>query len=150
MKLLTIVAGVLATFLAPIKGLLILMVLFLGLDTLSGIYVAYKKYGWDGFKSHNFFNAVVKSFFYLATIIMAFWADIHLLEGSLFDIKLFLAKSITVVWCYTEIKSIDENSQKLGNKSFWEIIQEVINKLKGFKKDLNEFKSDKEEENKEE
>ena len=54
-------------------------------------------------------------------------------------IKLFLAKSVAVVWCYVEIKSIDEKSQKLGNKSIWKLISELLGKLKGIKKDLNEL-----------
>lgn len=116
-----------------------MMVSFLVMDTIAGIYVTHKLQGWAGFKSHKLFNLVIKSFFYLSTIIMAFVADLYLLEGSLFDIKLFLAKSIAVVWCYIELKSIDEKSQKLGNKSIWTIISELIGKLKTVKKDLNEL-----------
>ncbi|WP_290838472.1 phage holin family protein [Flavobacterium sp.] len=134
-----ILGGIVTAFLAPIKGLIILMVLFVTLDTFAGIFVMFRKEGWTGFRSHKLFNLVIKSFFYLMTIIMAYFADVHLLNGSFMDIKLFLSKSICVVWCYVEMKSIDEKSQKLGNKSIWTIIQELIGKLKGIKKDLNEI-----------
>ncbi len=138
MKIAITLAGVVTAFLAPIKGLLILMVLFLALDTCAGIYVAYRKEGWDGFRSHKLFNLVIKSFFYLITIIMAFFADKFLVDGSILGVNLFLAKAITVVWCYVEAKSIDEKSQKLGNKSIWKIITELLSGLKSIKSDLNE------------
>jgi hypothetical protein len=41
---------------------------------------------------------------------------------------------------YIEIKSIDETSQKLGNKSFYFIIKSIISKAKDLKKDINELK----------
>jgi hypothetical protein len=148
MKFLSSIVAVLTAFLTPMAGLLIMMVSFLVLDTIAGIYVAQKIEGWAGFKSHKLFNLVVKSFFYLSTIIMAFIADRFLIEGSLFGIQLFLAKSIAVVWCYVELKSIDEKSQKLGNKSFWSVISEFLAKLKDVKKDLNELSDKDNQENK--
>jgi hypothetical protein len=44
-------------------------------------------------------------------------------------------------WIYIEIKSLDESSIKLGNKSFWVLLKE-INKLKDIKKDLNDIIED--------
>lgn len=130
----------LSTFLLPIKGLLITMFIFVLLDTATGIYVTIKKNGIESLSSNKFFNIVVKLFFYLSTIIMAYFVDINILEGKLMDISWFVSKAVTCIWIYNEIKSMDENSQKLGNKSIWKIVQEMIDRGKGMKKDLNEIK----------
>lgn len=122
-----------------------LMILFVFIDTASGIYVTIKINGINSFKSHKFFNVVVKLFFYLTSIIIAYIIDIHILGGVLFSVKFLLSKAITILWIYSEIKSIDENSIKLGNKPFWEQIKELIIKLKDLKKDLNDLINDKKE-----
>lgn len=56
-----------------------------------------------------------------------------------------LAKIMTAFWIYIEIKSLDESNMKLGNKSFWVLFKEFIEKLKSIKKDLNEIIEDKKE-----
>lgn len=139
MKYATLLISALTTFLFPIKGLLILMILFIVADTYLGIYASVKLNGIDSFKSTKLFNIVVKSFFYLMTIIMTFAMDKFIFEGELFDVKFLLAKTMTMFWIYIEIKSLDETSMKLGNKSFWVLFKEMIEKLKGIKKDLNEI-----------
>ena len=55
-------------------------------------------------------------------------------------IKLPISKFATIFWLYIELKSIDETSQKLGNKPFIEIINNIVKWLKSFKKDINEIK----------
>jgi hypothetical protein len=42
-----------------------------------------------------------------------------------------------MIWVYTELKSIDENSQKLGNKPFLDNARDVFKIIKNFKKDIN-------------
>jgi hypothetical protein len=146
MKVITLIIAIITTFLTPIKGLLLLMILFIIADTALGIYAAIKLKGIKAYKSTKLFNIVVKSFFYLSSIVLFFMIDKYIFDGTLFDVKFFLSKCITMFWIYIEIKSLDETSMKLGNKSFWVLIKEMISKLKGFKKDLNEFtdKEDKE------
>ena len=75
----------------------------------------------------------------MSTILLAYLIDTHLLEGKLFDIKNLISKIVTFVWIYIEIKSIDETSMKLGNKSFWVILKELISKTKDLKKDINDL-----------
>lgn len=138
MKTLSALTIAITLFLMPISGLLLTMVAFVVLDTTIGIYVSVKLKGWSSFKSTKFFNLVVKSFFYLASIIMAYFLDKYMLEGSFMGVKLVLAKAMTAVWIFNEINSCDENSIKLGNKSVWVLSRNLINKLKTLKKDLNE------------
>ncbi|OXA85194.1 hypothetical protein B0A73_17750 [Flavobacterium hibernum] len=143
LKIITICVSIIGTFLTPIAGLLWLMMLFVLLDTAFGIYASIKLEGLKSFKSHKLFNIVVKLFFYLMTIIMSFLINKHLLNETLFGIKYLIPKVVTALWIYIEIKSIDESSIKLGNKSFWVLLKEMIDKLKGIKSDLNELIEDK-------
>jgi hypothetical protein len=125
-------------FTTPIKGLFFLILFAVIFDTVFAIYTNVKIGGWNSFKSTKLFNIVVKTFFYLGSILFAFLVDKHILDGKLFDIPNILSKTITFVWVYIEIKSIDETSMKLGNKSFWVILKELIKKTKDLKKDINE------------
>jgi len=138
MKTLSLFAFSVSVFLMPIQGLIFTMIIFLIADTVTGIYASIKLNGIKSFCSTKFFNLVVKSFFYLSTIIMAFFIDKYMFDSHVMGVPLLWSKGMTAVWVYTEIKSIDETSMKLGNKSFWVILKEFIERLKGFKKDLNE------------
>lgn len=129
------------TILAPIKGLLLVTVMAVLLDTVFAIYTTIKLYGWKSYQSTKLFNIVVKSFFYLGSITLAFFIDMHIVGTNLImGIELFLSKVITIFWLYIECKSIDETSQKLGNKSFYFTIKNLMTKAKELKKDINEIK----------
>ena len=119
-----------------------LILLFVMLDTFTAIYVAVKKSGWDAFQSHKLFNIVPKIFLYCTTIALALVIDINILENGIMDIERVASKTITMVWIYIEVKSIDENSQRLGNKSIWAIIKEILFKVKDLKKNINDIKND--------
>lgn len=119
------------------------MIFFVGVDTIAGIYASIKIGGITAFKSTKFFNIVVKSFFYLSTIIMAFLIDKFIFGGTLFTVQFLLSKVMSMLWIYNEIKSLDETSIRLGNRSFWVILKEFVSKLKDLKKDLNEIVEDK-------
>lgn len=138
MKTLSAITIAITLFLTPILGLLLTMIAFVALDTITGIYVSVQLKGWSSFKSTKFFNLAVKSFFYLGSIIMAYFLDKFMLEGSFMGVKLVLAKAMTAVWIFNEVNSCDENSMKLGNKSVWILSKDLITKLKTLKKDLNE------------
>ena len=138
MKTLSAFTIAITLFLLPISGLLLTMIAFVLLDTAMGIYVSVKLKGWSSFQSTKFFNIVVKSFFYLSSIIMTYFLDKYILEGSLMGINLALSKAMTAVWIFNEVNSCDENSMKLGNKSVWVISKNLMTKLKTLKKDLNE------------
>jgi hypothetical protein len=73
-----------------------------------------------------------KTFFYLQTMLMGFLVDKHIF--LVFWYIIFAAKTMTTLWIYIEIKSLDESSIKLGNKSFWVLLKEMVNKLKDIKR----------------
>ena len=130
-----------ATILTPIKGLLLVTGFAVFLDTLFAIYTTIKLNGWISYQSTKLFNIVVKSFFYLGSIMLAYAIDINIIGANLImNIDLFLSKVITIFWLYIEVKSIDETSQKHGNKPFYVILKNVLEKAKDLKKDINEIK----------
>jgi len=130
---------IIATFLTPIKGLLLILVGFIILDTIVGIYTSIKLNGRKSFTSNRLFNVVVKSFFYQSTVILAFVVDKFILSSILFGIPYLMSKAVCVFWIYIEIKSLDEKSVRLGNKSFWILIKEAIKKIMSIKKDIQEI-----------
>lgn len=130
-----------ATVLAPIKGLLFVTGFAVFLDTIFAIYTTINLNGWRSYQSTKLFNIVVKSFFYLGSIALAFFIDTHIVGKNLIlGIDLFLSKVITIFWLYIEIKSIDETSQKHGNKPFYVTLKHILSKAKELKKDINEIK----------
>lgn len=124
-------------FFSPIWGLLGIVFFAVLLDTIFAIYVVVKKYGLSEYKSTKLFNIVVKLFFYESTILFAFLIDKYMLVNTYFNIPFLSSKIICLLWVYIEIKSIDETSMKLGNKSIWVLIKEIVNKGKDLKKDIN-------------
>jgi len=131
----------LATFVTPINGLLLLTCVAVLFDTIFAIYVTIKLNGWKSYQSTKLFNIVIKTFFYLGSIVLGFFIDKHIIHTNLlFGIELLISKLVTVFWLYVEVKSIDETSQKLGNKSGYFLIKDLIKKAKELKKDINEIK----------
>jgi hypothetical protein len=61
------------------------------------------------------------------------------MNGTTFGIKLLLSKLLTSIWCYAELKSCDENSIKLGNRSFFVILKEFFQKITGYKDDIKKI-----------
>ncbi len=130
----------LALIFTPIKGLLLITGLAVLLDTVFAIYTTINLNGWRSYQSTKLFNIVVKSFFYLGSIILAFLIDKYIIQKDLLlGVDLLISKSITIFWIYIEVKSIDETSQKHGNQPFYKMIKNLINKTKDLKKDINEI-----------
>jgi len=127
------------TILAPIKAFIVITSLFVLADTSFAIYATIKVEGIRAYRSNKLFNIVIKSFFYMASIVLAFLIDKYIIEGQLLGIKLLLTKALTLLWCYIEVKSMDETSVKLGYRSLWVIIKELINKCKSLKEDLGDI-----------
>jgi len=127
------------SFLTPIYGMVLLVAFSVFIDTCAGIYVARKH---NDYQSHKLFNIVVKTFFYMTTILLAFLIDTYIFDKKLANIGYLSSKIVTMFWIYIECKSIDEKSQKLGNKPFHEILTTLIKRIKSWKKDINEIKQD--------
>jgi hypothetical protein len=129
--------GIIGTFLAPISGILYTLLFFTLLDTIFGVYRVVKMEGVKSLKSTKLFNVVVKLFFYLGATIGMFFIDKFILNGTkIMNIEFILTKAMAVSFIYIEVKSMDETSVKLGNRSIWVIFSEMIRKFKKIKKDI--------------
>lgn len=128
------------TFFIPIQGLLLLLIFMVSLDTLTAIYVSVKIRGIKSFRSALLRKGMTaKIFLYLGTVILSFMIDTYILGGSTFGISHLLSKGLTSIWCYAEVKSMDENSIKLGNRSFFVITKEFFKKITGYSKDIKDI-----------
>ena len=127
------------TLLLPIKGLLILTFIMLLIDTIYAIYCSVKRKGLKSFKSALLRKGVsAKVFLYMGSIIIMYSIDTMVFGGMLFGIKMLLAKSIAMVWVFVEAKSLDENSQLMGNRPFVQIAREALGFFKAIKKEAEE------------
>lgn len=128
------------TFFVPIQGLLLLLIFMVSLDTLTAIYVSVKLRGIKSFRSALLRKGMTaKIFLYLGTVILSYMIDIHVLGGSTFGISHLLSKGLASIWTYAEVKSMDENSMKLGNRSFFIISKEFFKKITGYSKDIKDI-----------
>lgn len=130
---------IIASFIAPIQGLILMLISFILLDTIVGIYTSVKLNGWKSFSSNKLFNIVVKSFFYVMSVMLVLMLDKFVFDSKLFGVSFLLSKGMAIFWTYIEIKSLDEHSIKLGNKSFWVLIKELIKKIMSFKTDIKKI-----------
>jgi hypothetical protein len=135
----------LLTVLAPIKAFIIIISLFVVADTTLAIYTTIKLNGMVSFRSNKLFNVVIKTVFYMGGILLAFLLDTFIFGGVIMGISLLLAKGVTLLFSYIELKSLDETSMKLGNKSFWILLKELFAKGKELKADLGDIMKDKKE-----
>ncbi|MES2813243.1 MAG: phage holin family protein [Bacteroidota bacterium] len=125
----------------PIKGLLLITGISVLLDTFFAVFATIKLNGWKSYQSTKLFNIVVKTFFYLGSIILAYFVDKYIIQKDyILGVELLMSKAITIFWIYIEVKSIDETSQKLGNEPFYKMIKNIINTTKDLKKDINEIR----------
>ncbi len=127
-------------FLLPAKVFLMIIGMIVFADTIFGIYTSVKLNGWKSFSSTKLFNFAVKTFFYGGSVCFLYVIDYFIIGvDGMFGISLISTKVITLFYIYIECKSIDENSVKLGNPTFFQIIKNLLTKLKDIKKDLNEI-----------
>lgn len=128
------------TFFVPIQGLLLLLIFMVSLDTLTAIYVSIKLRGVKSFRSALLRKGMTaKIFLYLGTVILSYMVDIYILNGTTFGIQHLLSKGLASIWTYAEVKSMDENSMKLGNRSFFVISKEFFKKITGYKEDVEKL-----------
>lgn len=126
----------------PIKGIIVMILLMVIADTVYAIYKAKKLK--ESVTSDKLFNIVPKFGTYLFFIVMAFLVDTFIFDGTLPVIGLTngLSKIVGGICFIIELKSIDETSVKLGNRSFDLIIKDFINVIRKYKKNLNDLKDE--------
>ena len=129
------------SFLSPIWGLALLVGFAVLSDTAYAIYAVVKTKGWKSYKASKLFNIAPKTFFYMGSLLFAFLIDKYIIDTNIvLGIDLLVSKTIAVLWTYIEVKSIDETSKKLGNRSMYVVIKELIKNVKSIKKDVDDIK----------
>jgi hypothetical protein len=142
-KLLLMITSVL-TLLMPVKGMLLLCFALVLIDTAFAVYTTINLNGRKSFRSVLLRRGLTrKIFYYFTSIIIMYSIDKLIFGGILFGIHMLLAKSITMLFVYTEVKSCDENSQLLGNRPFVVVAKEALGFFKAVKTEVEGLKKQK-------
>ncbi|MBS1618072.1 MAG: phage holin family protein [Bacteroidetes bacterium] len=127
-------AGILAliAFFAPIQALILSVVALIILDTITGVYKAWKL--GEKITSFRFGNIISKVLLYNIAVISGF------IVQKLFNIDAFhLAQIVAVAVALTELKSIAENVNAVTGIDVWQF---VLGYLKRNKDDMSEVLKD--------
>lgn len=128
-----IVGVYLIMFFAPIKTAIWGMIALVIIDTLTGIYAAYKKGGWKAITSSKLKSIIPKVLIYVVLIIAA-----RILEIIGLDFVPWIQVSVGIV-AIVELKSIWENASKILGYNLWKYLRAYLLKGKeGIKKELDE------------
>lgn len=109
----------LTTYFSPVGELMMFLGLIVFLDTATGSIVAMKK---RTFNSKRMFSVVYKTIIYMSAILISFLAE------QIFEIG-FISKVTAGYIAYTELLSIDENSEHiLGRRIFSHLLDKLKRK----------------------
>lgn len=155
--ILEIVGGVLFAFFAPIVPLILLVGMFVLIDTIFGVMSA--KHQGKEITSNKFSRILYKTIAYFSLILMAYGLDFLIINEIMkmyLPINLLFTKLITAIIGVVEWYSIDEKIRKMNNGkglkyytlSLISNLKSVTGKLKDVKEnvdDLTDIGEDKEE-----
>lgn len=131
------------SFFMPVVPLLLLVGLFICLDTILAIWAA-KKQG-EKITSHKLSALIPKMFLYQGAVMSGYLVDVFLLGefiGLVFDIPLLFTKLIAMTLIFIEGVSLDENWQKIKGKTLISSFKEMIAKTTSLKKDIQNMTED--------
>ena len=78
-------------------------------------------------------------FVYIGAITLAYMVSENIFDGSLFQIKHFTPKIITMLFLWLEAESIDKKRVRLGKKPIAQEVREKIKFIKEFKKNIQDL-----------
>ena len=128
------------SFFIPIVPLLLLVGLFISLDTLLGVWSA-KRSG-EKITSRKLGAMIPKMFLYQGAVLSGYLVDVYLLGefiSIVFDIENLFTKLIAMTLIFIEGVSIDENFQKITGKNLFRSFKEMISRTGSLKKDMDEI-----------
>jgi phage-related holin len=131
---------IIGAFILPIKPLIILMIMMIGIDTVTGLIKAKKTK--DPITSRKLSAVVSKIVLYCTGIIAIYALDRFLLGelvASFTSIKLFLTKITTVFFIGIEVISVNENVTKAFNLNLFETFKKMVFRIKEVKEDLTDL-----------
>ena len=117
--------GAVMSFMAPIQVFIIWMLIFVGVDLVSGILAA-KKRG-EKLESKKLRATINKMTWYFMFIVLAQGLDIHVVPW----IDMHLASMVSAIICGVELYSVLENAYSItGNRVFYMLTQFTVKKIK--------------------
>lgn len=130
---------ILGAFLLPIKPLLILVALFIGIDTITGI-IASKREG-KKITSRGLSAIISKFILYQASVLLIFALEKYLLCDFVLlftAIPLFLTKIVATILVSIEVISVNENLERGWGINLWHKIKIVLARAKEVKATVDE------------
>ncbi len=138
MERFTLVLAIVLAYLSPLIPFFFLTGFFIFVDTIYGVKLARKNKDWS---SRKFSRFLYKIFAFNVVLISGYALDIHLLGefARVFtDIDLIVTKAIVTGLFINELSSIDEKQRQLGGKGIYKSSGEVLSKIIGVKKNIDE------------
>lgn len=132
--------AVIAAFLFPIQGLIGVVILFILLDTLTGIIRVIKNK--EGFTSRKLGALISKLLLYNTALISVFILDKYLLGEFVIvfsSIPLLLTKIIAAFFCLVEIISINENIERAFGINLFLKFKSIFYRVKNVKRELKDL-----------
>jgi hypothetical protein len=134
--------AVLWTFFLPVSGLFILVGFCIGLDTITGIWKAYKLK--EKISSRKLSGIISKMMLYEVTIILFFLIDKFILNAIMlkfFSVPLMLTKIVALILISIELMSINENVIAVKGLNLWEAMRALFARAKIIKTDIDGLKN---------
>ena len=135
-----LVLGSITGLLAPIQWVLLLVGMFIVLDTCFGIWAAYKTQ--KKLTSRRFSKFISKMFIYQLVIITVYALDKLLLGEFLLhfiNIQLVLTKVTAICLIFAEVFSIDEKLKMVKGKDLWSYFKRVVGLAKRIKSETEDL-----------
>lgn len=139
-EILTLLSICMAFFL-PISGILIMILVLITIDTITGIWKA-KKLG-DKVTSRKLSAVISKLALYEITVIMFFLIDRFILNDiilTFFSVPFMLTKIVALVLSSIEVMSINENYKVVKGIDLWQSMKLLFARAKDIKDDINKIK----------
>ncbi len=135
---------IILAFLVPIKPLILIVGICIGLDTLFGIWRAKKRK--EKIDSRKLSNIISKMILYDMAILLFFAIETFILSdiiGKFTDIPLILTKLVAMTLVSIELTSINESFLVIKGYSLWDKFKDLLKRAKSAKGEIEEFKKEK-------
>lgn len=141
----------LTLLLLPIRGFIITVVIFILIDTMTGVWKALitKRQDPDNpenqksiFSSRGASEIIPKGILYAALILAFYLIDIYIITATIWGQEFLITKLITLILAGIEIKSIDENLEEIFGIGIFEGLSNLFKGARGLISRLQEIKDD--------
>jgi hypothetical protein len=124
-------------FFMPLIPLLIVVGICISLDTIFGIYRAYKK--GEEITSRKLSNVISKMVLYQSCVLLFFLIEkliIGDMVSEISSIPFLLTKLVAASLCFIELKSLDESYKSLYGYSLLKKIKSILMRAKEIKEEI--------------